>query len=28
MAKGFASTNTKCQTVICKPSKGAANKRK
>lgn len=28
MAKGFASTNTKCQLVICKPSKGAANKRK
>ena len=28
MAKGFASTNTKCQTIICKPSKGAANKRK
>ena len=28
MAKGFASANTKCQTVICKPSKGAANKRK
>ena len=28
MAKGFASTNTKCQTVICKPSNGAANKRK
>ncbi len=28
MAKGFASTNTKCQTVICKPSKGAANKKK
>jgi homoserine kinase len=28
MAKGFASTNTKCQTVICKPSKGAADKRK
>ncbi len=23
MSKGFASTNTKCQTVICKPSKGA-----
>jgi len=28
MAKGFASANTKCQTVICKPSKGAADKRK
>ena len=28
MAKGFASVNTKCQTVICKPSKGAADKRK
>ena len=28
MSKGFASANTKCQTVICKPSKGAANKRK
>jgi homoserine kinase len=28
MAKGFASTNTKCQTIICKPSKGAANKKK
>lgn len=26
MSRGF--TNTKCQTVICKPSKGAANKRK
>lgn len=23
MSKGFASTNTKCQTVICKPSNGA-----
>jgi len=23
MSKGFASVNTKCQTVICKPSKGA-----
>jgi len=23
MSKGFASANTKCQTVICKPSKGA-----
>ena len=28
MSKGFASANTKCQTIICKPSKGAANKRK
>ncbi len=28
MARGFASTNTKCQTIICKPSKGAADKRK
>jgi len=28
MSRGFASANTKCQTVICKPSKGAANKRK
>jgi len=28
MSKGFASTNTKCQTIICKPSKGAADKRK
>lgn len=28
MSKGFASANTKCQTVICKPSKGAVNKRK
>lgn len=28
MAKGFASANTKCQTVICKPSKGAIDKRK
>ena len=26
MAKGFASANTKCQTVICRPSKGAAGK--
>ena len=23
MSKGFSSANTKCQTVICKPSKGA-----
>ena len=28
MAKGFASANTKCQTVICKPSKGATDKRR
>ncbi|KEQ57364.1 Homoserine kinase protein [Marine Group I thaumarchaeote SCGC AAA799-N04] len=28
MSRGFASANTKCQTVICKPSKGAADKRK
>ena len=28
MSRGFASTNTKCQTVICKPSKGAADKKK
>ena len=28
MSKGFTSANTKCQTVICKPSKGAADKRK
>ena len=28
MSKGFASKNKKCQTIICKPSKGAANKRK
>ena len=28
MEKGFTSANTKCQTVICKPSKGAADKRK
>ena len=28
MTKGFTSANTKCQTVICKPSKGAADKRK
>ena len=26
MARGFASANTKCQTVICRPSKGAAGK--
>jgi len=28
MSKGFTSANTKSQTVICKPSKGAADKRK
>lgn len=28
MSRGFTSANTKCQTVICKPSKGAADKRK
>ena len=28
MSRGFASANTKCQTVICKPSKGAIDKRK
>ena len=28
MSKGFTYANTKCQTIICKPSKGAANKRK
>ena len=28
MAKGFASVKTECQTVICKPSKGAADIRK
>ena len=28
MEKGFTSKNTKCQTIICKPSKGAADKRK
>ena len=28
MAKGFASAKTECQTVICKPSKGAADIRK
>ena len=28
MSKGFASANTECQIVICKPSKGAADKRK
>lgn len=28
MSRGFSSSNTKCHTVICKPSKGAADKRK
>ena len=28
MSKGFASANTKCQTIICKPSKGAIDKRR
>ncbi len=28
MSKGFTSANTKSQTIICKPSKGAADKRK
>ena len=28
MSKGFACANTKCQTIICKPSKGATDKRK
>ncbi len=28
MAKGFADVNIKCQTIICKPSKGAAVKKK
>jgi len=28
MSRGFASANTKCQTVICKPSKGAIDKRR
>ncbi len=27
MSKGFAATNTKCQIVICKPSKGAIDKK-
>jgi len=27
MSKGFESTNTKCQIIICKPSKGAINKK-
>ena len=26
MSRGFAAANTKCQTIICKPSKGAAKK--
>ncbi|MGH1566395.1 MAG: homoserine kinase [Nitrosopumilus sp.] len=28
MSRGFASANIECQTIICKPSKGAADKRK
>ncbi len=28
MTKGFRSTNTKCKTIICKPSNGAKNNRK
>jgi len=28
MAEGFADVNIKCQTIICKPSKGAADKKK
>ena len=28
MTKGFTSANTKCKTIICKPSDGAKNKRK
>ena len=28
MAKGFATANIKCQTLICKPSKGAIDKRR
>ena len=27
MSRGFASAKTECQTVICKPSKGAASKK-
>jgi len=27
MSKGFESANTKCQTIICKPSKGATTSR-
>jgi len=27
MSRGFASANTKCQTIICKPSKGAIENR-
>ena len=27
MEKGFTSTNTECQTIICKPSRGSTNKR-
>jgi homoserine kinase len=28
MTRGFATANTKCQTVICKPSEGALDKRR
>jgi homoserine kinase len=28
MVRGFTTANTKCQTVICKPSKGAIDKRR
>lgn len=28
MSKGFASAGTKCQTIICKPSKGSLDKKK
>ena len=28
MSRGFTSAKTECQTVICKPSKGAADKRR
>jgi len=28
MSRGFASKKIKCQTIICKPTKGAADKRK
>ncbi len=27
MSRGFSSANTKCQTIICKPSKGAAKRK-
>ena len=27
MSKGFESANTKCQTIVCKPSKGAIDKK-